>query len=76
MTLISNTRQRKGDIKNQLKNKFHKENQNPMDFDRELSTLEGYFTRKAEDERALDFYAKLSRDLQDKISLHACEKED
>ena len=71
MTLISNTRQRKGDIKTQLINKFHKENQNPQDFDRELAVLEDYFSRKPEDERALDFYARLHKDLQDKISLNA-----
>ena len=73
LTLISNSRQRLGDIKTQLEQKVHKESQNPKDFDRELAVLEEYFVRKSEQERALDFYAKLSPELRRKISVHAIE---
>lgn len=73
LTLVSNSRQRLGDIKTQLEQKIHKESQNPKDFDRELAVLEDYFVRKGEQERALDFYAKLSPDLRRRISIHAIE---
>jgi hypothetical protein len=73
LTLISNSRQRLGDIKTQLERKVQKEGQSPKDFDRELAVLEEYFARKDEQERALDFYAKLFPSLREKISIHAIE---
>ncbi|KAJ5145635.1 uncharacterized protein N7515_000199 [Penicillium bovifimosum] len=73
LLLISNSEQRLGDLQIELENKVQDKNQDPVDFDQELSVLEGYFEKRSEKEKALFFYSKLSKDLRQEISSHAIE---
>jgi hypothetical protein len=71
LLLIKDSFNREALLFRQLEDAKQRENQSPMDFHIYLDSLEKQFPRHSEKERALSFYAKLQKKLQDHINLHS-----
>jgi hypothetical protein len=73
ISLIRNAKSLESDMMRQLVNSRQRPGQDPREFHAYLGTLEGYFPRKAEDERALSFFAKLDSGLQRYMQEHVID---